>query len=100
MQALQSNYGGWASDQIVPALANYARVVFQALGNKSVNWSTFNEPINFCFLPFAAGSYPLFIKDLVRLQTLYQTAQGCMAFLDTATAGEFVAFTMQTTNLP
>ncbi|BDA42215.1 beta-glucosidase 1A [Coccomyxa sp. Obi] len=63
-QALQSNFGGWASDQIVPAFVNYARVVFQALGDKSVYWSTVNEPINFCFLHYAAGMSPLFIHDL------------------------------------
>lgn len=68
MQALQSKFGGWADDQIVPAFVKYAKVVFQALGGKSEYWTTFNEPINFCFLHYAAGNYPLFIKDVVRLQ--------------------------------
>ncbi|CAL8468095.1 g7634 [Coccomyxa elongata] len=63
-QALQSNFGGWASDQIVPAFVKYAKVVFQALGDKSEYWTTFNEPITFCFLHYGAGTYPLFIKDL------------------------------------
>ena len=74
MQALQTKFGGWVSNQIVPAFTRFATVVFQALGDRAEYWSTFNEPINFCFLHYAAGSYPLFIKDLVRLQTLYQAA--------------------------
>lgn len=83
MQALQSKYGGWANDQIVPAFANYARVVFKALGDRAEYWSTFNEPINFCFLHYAAGFSPVFIKDVVRLQVFLNDRGASIDLQDT-----------------
>lgn len=64
-QALQSKFGGWPSDAIVPVFANYARVVFEALGEKAKYWSTFNEPSTFCFLGYGSGVQAPFIHNIV-----------------------------------
>ncbi|CAL8463585.1 g3119 [Coccomyxa elongata] len=55
-QALQDRFGGWNSAQIVPVFAQYASVVFNALGNYASHWTTFNEPWTFCFLGYGQGS--------------------------------------------
>ncbi|BDA42217.1 beta-glucosidase 34 [Coccomyxa sp. Obi] len=68
-QALQSKFGGWPSDEIVPVFANYAKVVFEALGDKAQYWSTFNEPSTFCFLGYGSGVHAPFIKNLTQAWT-------------------------------
>lgn len=66
MQALQDRFGGWASDQIVPAFANYASMVFQFFSDMGVvHWTTINEPWTFCFLGYGQGSAAPGINDKV-----------------------------------
>lgn len=50
---LQNTYGGWLSADIVPDFVEYARITFEALGDRVKNWYTVNEPQVFC------GNYPL-----------------------------------------
>ena len=47
VQALHDAYGGWLDKQSVADFAEYAEVVFKALGHRVTNWSTFNEPWTF-----------------------------------------------------
>ena len=47
VQALHDAYGGWLDEQSVTDFAEYAEVVFKALGHRVTNWSTFNEPWTF-----------------------------------------------------
>ncbi|CAL8468094.1 g7633 [Coccomyxa elongata] len=68
-QALQIKFGGWPSDEIVPVFANYAKVVFEALGEKAVYWSTFNEPSTFCCLGYSIGIHAPFITNLTQAWT-------------------------------
>ncbi len=43
-QALQDEFGGWASRDIAQAFADYAEVVTGALGDRVRRWITLNEP--------------------------------------------------------
>lgn len=47
-QALQDKYQGWLSADIVTDFGNYAKIVFDALGDICSNWVTMNEPRTFC----------------------------------------------------
>ncbi len=43
-QALQDDFGGWASRDTAKAFVDYANVVSQRLGDRVKNWTTHNEP--------------------------------------------------------
>ncbi|TKX25586.1 beta-glucosidase-like protein 1 [Elsinoe australis] len=45
---LEDLYGGWLSEQIVPDFVDYARIAYQAFGDRVKYWFTVNEPIVFC----------------------------------------------------
>ncbi|BDA42216.1 beta-glucosidase 1B [Coccomyxa sp. Obi] len=62
-QALQARFGGWNSDQIVPAFAQFARIVLEALGARSKYWTTINEPCTFCFQGYGIGAEAPGIHD-------------------------------------
>lgn len=68
LQALQDRFGGWNSAQVVPIFAQYARVVFNALGVYATHWTTFNEPWTFCFLGYGQGSGAPGLNDKVGAQ--------------------------------
>lgn len=46
--ALQAEYKGWLSRNIVRDFENYAAVVMEALGNDCDRWLSMNEPRTFC----------------------------------------------------
>ncbi|EME76923.1 glycoside hydrolase family 1 protein [Pseudocercospora fijiensis CIRAD86] len=50
---LQNTYGGWLGSEIVDDFVEYARITFQALGDRVKHWYTVNEPQVFC------SNYPL-----------------------------------------
>ncbi|XP_045496995.1 myrosinase 1-like isoform X1 [Colias croceus] len=47
-QSLQ-DLGGWTNPIIADYFVDYARVLFEAFGDKVDTWLTFNEPFSFCF---------------------------------------------------
>jgi beta-glucosidase len=54
-QTLQDE-GGWASRDVVERFAEYARIVFDALGDVVPDWITHNEPWVTSFLGYAQGT--------------------------------------------
>jgi len=56
--ALQIELGGWESPEIVPIFADYARMVFEALGHRGVRrWVTLHEPYCTAVQGYGDGSY-------------------------------------------
>jgi len=55
-QALQDN-GGWESDSIVEAFANYADYCFKNFGDRAKLWITFNEPWIVSMLGYGCGGF-------------------------------------------
>lgn len=68
-QALQEA-GGWPNRDSVGWFADYARVVFDRLGDRVARWSTHNEPFVIAFLGYAFGAHAPGICDYSRA---YQT---------------------------
>ncbi|KAG9019152.1 Beta-glucosidase 1B [Tulasnella sp. 427] len=57
-QALHDRYGGWLNkEEIVPDFANYAKVCFQAFGDRVTNWLTLNEPWCVAVLGYGRGVF-------------------------------------------
>ncbi|KWZ72865.1 MAG: family 1 glycosylhydrolase [Winkia neuii] len=55
-QALQDE-GGWANRQTASLFAEYARVVYSALGERANVWTTLNEPWCASFLSYVCGEH-------------------------------------------
>lgn len=55
--------GGWLNKRTVEAYVNYAKVCFEAFGDRVKNFITFNETIVFCALGYLAGAHPPGIKN-------------------------------------
>ncbi|MGL4734505.1 MAG: glycoside hydrolase family 1 protein [Enterovibrio sp.] len=55
--------GGWLSQRTVNAFINYAKVCFEAFGDRVKHFITFNETIVFCSLGYMAGAHPPGIKN-------------------------------------
>ncbi|KAJ1688776.1 hypothetical protein LUZ63_012931 [Rhynchospora breviuscula] len=55
-QALEDQYGGFLSPNIVKDYASYTDVCFREFGDRVKNWITFNEPLSFCSAGYATGS--------------------------------------------
>jgi len=49
--------GGWLNDGVVYHYGDYARILFDAYGDRVKNWITFNEPSVFCGLGYEGGSH-------------------------------------------
>ena len=49
--------GGWTNREVADIFADYARVVFDRLGDRVMNWSTLNEPWCSSFLSYACGEH-------------------------------------------
>ena len=54
--ALQEN-GGWLNTETADAFANFADIMFEALGDKVKMWFTINEPVSIDFLGYKIGTY-------------------------------------------
>lgn len=49
--------GGWVNRATADAFADYAAVVYQALGDRVTNWTTLNEPWCSSFLSYLGGEH-------------------------------------------
>ncbi len=63
-QALQDEYGGWASRDTAKAFAEYANVVSRRLGDRVHNWITLNEPHICVFCGYQEGTHAPGLRDL------------------------------------
>jgi beta-glucosidase len=63
-QALQDRSGGWASRDTAARFAQYARIVFEALGDRVTRWITLNEPWVSAFLGHLVGIHAPGQRDL------------------------------------
>ncbi|MCR5883292.1 beta-glucosidase [Rhizobacter sp. J219] len=68
-QALQDE-GGWTSRRCAHDFANYARAMFEALGDEVPVWFTINEPWCAAFLSYAYGLHAPGERDLARAVTV------------------------------
>ncbi|MED6155529.1 glycosyl hydrolase 1 [Stylosanthes scabra] len=57
-QALEDEYGGWISRQIIRDFTNYADVCFREFGDRVTHWITVNEPNVFSIGGYDQGSVP------------------------------------------
>ena len=55
-QSLEYQYGGWLGPQIVRDFAHYARVCFEAFGDRVSKWITVNEPWTVAIHGYDEGS--------------------------------------------
>jgi beta-glucosidase len=69
-QALQDE-GGWPARTTVDAFADYARLMFERLGDRVALWATINEPWVVSFLGYGSGQMAPGIADASQA---YQTA--------------------------
>lgn len=56
--------GGWLNRKTCEAYLHYARVCFDAFGDRVAYWSTFNEPRYCIFSGYLIGNYPPGHRDL------------------------------------
>ncbi|KAL1808679.1 hypothetical protein ACET3Z_025669 [Daucus carota] len=56
-QALEDEYGGFLSSQIVNDYRDYANLCFQTFGNKVKYWTTFNEPSTYTLGGYVSGNF-------------------------------------------
>uniref|UniRef100_H2Y3C5 beta-glucosidase n=1 Tax=Ciona intestinalis TaxID=7719 RepID=H2Y3C5_CIOIN len=54
-QALQDEFGGFNSSEVVPHFLNYADFCFRTFGDRVKYWFTFNEPYSYCMLGHGLG---------------------------------------------
>ena len=64
-QKLEDN-GGWVNRDSADWFADYARVVFERLGDRVAMWATHNEPFIISFLGYATGDFPPGFSDYSR----------------------------------
>lgn len=63
-QALVDRGEDWTSRAVVERFADYARIVFDALGDRVDLWTTFNEPWASAYLGYALGVHAPGMSDL------------------------------------
>ncbi|WP_261806236.1 glycoside hydrolase family 1 protein [Lapidilactobacillus luobeiensis] len=66
-QALQDEYGGWESRQIIPDFLNYAKTLFERFGDRVRYWVTLNEQNIFMQHGYLMASHPPAVKDPKRM---------------------------------
>ncbi|KAK1683801.1 hypothetical protein QYE76_044649 [Lolium multiflorum] len=54
-QALEDEYTGFLSHNIINDYKDYAEVCFREFGDRVKHWITFNEPLSFCVASYAMG---------------------------------------------
>ena len=64
--ALQTELGGWASDDLPRVFADYAEILFRRLGDRVRFWLTLNEPQVVVEAGYFDGVHPPGIKDRAR----------------------------------
>lgn len=65
-QALQDNYGGWESRNIIEDFNNYAKVLFDHLGDRVKYWVSLNEQNVFIMMGYMTAEHPPGVKDFQR----------------------------------
>lgn len=66
-QALQAEYGGWESRQIITDFVKYAEVLFAAFRGKVNYWVSLNEQNVFISHGYLFGSHPPAVQDMKRM---------------------------------
>jgi len=56
-QALQDEYGGWASERVVADFRAYAAAAFALFGTRVARWTTLNEPWVFTMQGYQLGTH-------------------------------------------
>ncbi|KAE9600389.1 putative beta-glucosidase [Lupinus albus] len=57
-QALEDEYGGFLSPQIVDDFRDFAELCFEEFGDRVKQWITLNEPSNYNLGSYAVGTFP------------------------------------------
>ena len=58
--------GGWENRQTVDDFVEYAKICFEAFGDRVSFWATLNEPKYYNYCSYAAGNYPPNVQDFQR----------------------------------
>lgn len=66
-QALQDEYGGWESRQIIDDFTHYAKVLFDALSERVKYWVSLNEQNVFIMFGYLSAQHPPGVKDFQRM---------------------------------
>lgn len=66
-QALQNRFGGWESREMVPAFANYCKVLFKAFGQDVKYWVTVNEQNVFTSMGYRWENHPPKINNVGKM---------------------------------
>lgn len=66
-QALEDEYHGWESENIIDDFLNYAKTLFHAYGNRVKYWITMNEQNIFTSLGWIQGMHPPGKKEAMKL---------------------------------
>ena len=77
--------GGWLNEEVCHAYEHYARVCFDAFGDRVRYWATFNEPKYFVMSGYLIGNYPPALTDQqscirAAFNVMYASALGVRAF--------------------
>jgi len=91
-QALQ-DLGGWANRDTAYHFADYARIVYDRLGDRVSRWITLNEPVIFTLIGHRSGNMAPGIRDIrIAARTIHHAllAHGLavQAFRDSGVEGE------------
>ena len=65
-QALQAEYGGWESRQIIEDFTNYAGLLFERFGDRVQHWVTLNEQNVFITHGYLTVEHPPAVTDAKR----------------------------------
>ncbi|HZJ86674.1 MAG TPA: family 1 glycosylhydrolase, partial [Erysipelothrix sp.] len=68
-QALQDEYGGWESRQIIEDFTNYSKFLFERYKDKVKYWVTLNEQNVFMGFGYLTAEHPPGVKDFSRFLT-------------------------------